>query len=236
MFHFRSIAFSALIISVCLFAFAPSVQARSIFDILFGSSEEQTGPGPEVTLQAPFAHQIPNDAQNNELMDMYGKDSQEDAEGNSLRLSQPHRSPEEISRWGSSIVVQALTLNASGWDSIKDVIAADFSAYGLQEYKAYLDRMRIFETLEKNNMRIQTIADGSAQVLREGLISGTYHWLVQIPVMVTFYNKNIKRIVNKRDQIGQNQKMVIQIQIGRTPKKDGNQLGIEIERWIVTAS
>ncbi|MDD3021634.1 MAG: DotI/IcmL family type IV secretion protein [Alphaproteobacteria bacterium] len=226
-------AFAAL---TCVVSFSTQSEARSIFDILFGREEEAKGPPPEVTLQAPFVTHVPADAQNNKLMEMYGKSTPVPGASNTLDMEQPHRSPEEISRWGSGAVAQALTISSGGWEKLEPIIRPDFSAYGLKEYRSYLDSMHIFDTLSKNNLRVQTISDGSAQVLREGVIDGTYHWLVQVPVMATFYNQALKSIKDKRQKVGQNQEMIIQIQIGRTNKKDKNDIGVEIERWIVTFS
>ncbi len=227
---------SAFIALTCVVSFSAQSQARSIFDILFGEEDESKGPPPEVTLQAPFVTHVPADARNNKLMEMYGKSTPVPGSSNTLDIAQPHRSPEEISRWGAGAVAQALTISPEGWEKLEPIIRPDFSAYGLQEYRSYLDSVHIFDTLSKNNLRVQTISDGSAQVLREGVIGGTYHWLVQVPVMATFYNQTLKTIKDKRQKIGQNQEMVIQIQIGRTDKKDKNDLGVEIGRWIVTSS
>ncbi len=227
---------SALVAITCVVSFSTPSHARSIFDILFGEKEEPKGPPPEVTLQAPFVTHVPVDAQNNELMDMYGKNTPTPGSSNTMDMDQPHRSPEEIARWGAGAVAQALTINPDGWDNLEPIIRPDFSAYGLQEFHAYLNKMNIFDMLAKNNMRVQAISDGTAQVLREGVINGSYHWLVQVPVMATFYSQSVKAIKDKRQKIGQNQEMIIQIQIGRTAKANKNEVGIEIERWIVISS
>lgn len=204
-------------------AFAPDAQARSLWEALFGASEpEQTQPA--VT---------PEEMKNNPVMHMYGN-SAGDGE-NTLKIDQPHRSPEEIADWGSGIVAQALSLTPDGMEGIRKKLSPDFSAYGMKEYETYLTDTQLLNTLTKNKLRIQTISDGGPQVLREGVVSGTYHWLVQVPVMASFYNRDLKSISRKNIAVGQNRKMIIQIQIGRTAKKDANPLGVEIERWIVVS-
>ncbi|MDY0029888.1 MAG: DotI/IcmL family type IV secretion protein [Pseudobdellovibrionaceae bacterium] len=205
--------------------------ARSILEVLFGDHTlESVNPNQKT----PYDQSKPPlDAQTSELLDMYGKAPKVAGEGSTLDITQPHLSPEEIQSWGSGFISQALSLNISNWAVVHKDIQKDFSAYGYKEYQDYLTRMNVQNLLKNNNMRMQAIADGPAQVLREGLVSGTYHWLVQVPVMTTFYSNDVVKLKSKTDRPGQNQKLLVQIQIGRTAKAGANQHGIEIERWIV---
>lgn len=212
---------SALLI---VFSFAPDAQARSLWETLFGTSEQEQA-RPVVT---------PEEMKNDPVMNMYDNHDGASKE-NTLKINQPHRSPEEIADWGGGIVAQALSFAPEGMENTRKKLAADFSAYGMKEYETYLTDTQLLNTLTKNKLRIQTISDGGPQVLREGVVSGTYHWLVQVPVMASFYNRDLKSINSKNIEVGQNRKMTIQIQIGRTAKKGANPLGVEIERWIVVS-
>lgn len=206
-------------------------EAKSLWEMLFGSEAvEEEGPRPEQTLQAPFID--PNAKPTSKMMDIY-EQGEKIAGPNTLSLDQPHRSPETIAQWGAGAVVQALTFSTDNLSALEKTIAPDFSSYGLQEYHAYLQKVGLINTLKNNNLKLISISDGSAQVLREGLVSGTYHWLVQVPVMASFYDKKLNQIADKRAKNAQNQDLLIQIQVGRTSKKGANNLGIEIERWIV---
>lgn len=221
-------AASALTLAVAL---PQPAFARSIFEVLFG---EHTLEPVNPDQKTPYDYNMaPDNAQSNELLDMYGKAPKIAGEGSTLDITRPHLSPEEVQDWGSGFISQALSLNLDNWDAVHKDIQKDFSAYGYKEYQDYLTRMNVQGLLKNNNMRMQAIADGPAQVLREGLVSGTYHWLVQVPIMTTFYSNNVVKLKSKTDRPGQNQKLLVQIQIGRTQKEGANPKGIEIERWIV---
>ncbi|HNS45372.1 MAG TPA: DotI/IcmL family type IV secretion protein [Alphaproteobacteria bacterium] len=212
-----------------VFSAQPS-EAKSFWEVLFGDKQEDQGPRPEQTLQAPFID--PNAKPTSKMMDIYEQGGKHDGP-NTLSLDQPHRSPEAIAQWASGIVDQAMSFSPDGLPTLQKTLAADFSSYGMQEYQAYLQKAGIVQTLTTNNLKILSISDGSAQVLREGVVSGSYHWLVQVPIMATFYDQKLAKINDKYAKNGQNQDIIIQVQIGRTTKKDANTLGIEVERWIV---
>lgn len=199
-------------------------RAWSLFDALFGESDSSSG------AQAPKVD--PESMKNSPIMQMYGQD-RASVRKNALDIDQPDRSPEEIAEWAGAVVVQALTLSPATYQKTLGQIGPNFAPYGLKEYQDYIGKVGLIETLTKSNMRVQAITEGSPQVIRDGLVSGSYHWLVQVPLMITFYNDAVRKIEDKNAALGQNQKMTIQVQVGRTPKKDSASSGVAIERWVV---
>lgn len=233
---FRFIVFF-LCLSGVVFHATPS-DARSFWDVLFGPKEEETqGPPPEQTLQAPFidpnASKAAQKATSPQMMDIYNK-GEKMVGSNTLSLDQPHRSPEIIATWAAGVVAQALSFSPATFNDLEKKINPDFSTYGMQEYKTYLNKMGLMRTLTTNHLKVMTISEGKAQVIRDGVVDGTYHWLVQVPVMTSFYDQSLNVITDKRAKIAQNQKLLFQVQIGRSAQAT-NDLGIKIERWVAVS-
>jgi len=227
------IAASAAVLMFGTCASLQDAQARSIWEVLFGDHTlEPVNPDQKT----PFESSVPAETQGSEMMDIFEKGKVLEGHISTLDIAQPHMSPEEVQDWTSGFIAQALSLQAETWDEDLKVIQPNFAAYGWKEYSDYLTRMNVKNMLGQNKMKMQAISDGPAQVLREGMVSGTYHWLVQVPVMVTFYKSDITSLGDKANRPGQNQRLIIQIQVGRTKKDKANIAGIEIERWLIISS
>ncbi len=182
---------------------------------------------PAKPTQAPF----PTDAnapQGGALMGVYDDERAADA----VPLDKPHRTTEQVGTWIEEHATTAMNIDAVQWDNHIKNITPDFDPYGLQEYQNYLNTSGILNVLKTNQMRLSAIMDGSVTLLSQGAIGGTYHWLYQMPLMLTYYDEDTKTLKNGKVQ-SQNQRVMVRAQIGRVVKgADDN--NIVIERWSVT--
>jgi hypothetical protein len=94
--------------------------------------------------------------------------------------------------------------------------------------------VKLIDILTGNQMRLQAISDGEGIVTKDGAIGGTYHWLVQIPLMTSFYKTSMKEV--DKAATAQSQNLVVQVQVGRVQQKDSNDIGLIIERWHVSSA
>lgn len=204
------------------------------FDKIFGGSQEEEpkGPPPEVTLQAPFPTSPDAKANQGKLMDIYG--SQPQAQAQIADLSIPHRNEQQITDWTTEIVTQAMTINPATYNKDFAKIAGNFTPYALQEYQAYLTKTNMINVLTSNSFRLQAISDEEGSVVRDGAIGDTYHWLVQIPLMTSFYNVDMQTVDKSTNS--QNQSLLVQVQVGRVAPKSNNDIGLVIERWSVSSN
>ena len=230
-----ALVITAVVMTSSILCSSYPANARSILDILFGDKEADAakGPPPEVTLQAPFPTSSDKSfsGANSELLNMYDAPS---ASQNSTSLNQPHRSPQQISEWASGIVSQAMTINPPTWDTDFAKISSDFTPFAAQEYKKYVQDSNFINILNSNQMRLQAISNDSAIVTKEGEISGTYHWLIQIPLMTSFYKTTMKEV--DKNATAQSQSLVVQVQVGRIPTKKNTDIGLVVERWHVSSA
>ncbi len=234
--HHNIIFRSALVITTAaILGLIPvSAEAKSFWDVFFGRSAEESGPPPEQTLQAPFTQKVPANKQPEKLAGIYAETKDGKDFENINRLENPNRTPQQIVDWGTDVVNQALTIDPATADENQKKLSVYFIPYALEEYKNYLATTGIVGTLNANKMVMQSISSEGGLVTRQGAIAGTYHWLVRIPVMVSFFPKDLKNI-NKNTNI-QNQRMVVEIQVGRISKETADSTGLAIERWRVNST
>ena len=81
-------------------------------------------------------------------------------------------------------------------------------------------------------MMVQAMSTNPGVLGREGALAGTYHWVIRVPILITYYDKNVKTLT--KSNTTQSQKLSVEVQIGRiVPEKDGDN-GIRIEHWRVS--
>jgi len=165
-------------------------------------------------------------------MDMYGDKSQSLDTINDLKL--PHRNEKQIIEWATEIVSQAMTINPKSYDADFKKISAHFTPFAIQEYNDYMTKTNMVNVLVSNSFKLLSMTDDEGSIIKEGEISGTYHWLVQIPIMASFYKDNIQS-VDKTANI-QSQNLMIQVQVGRIKQKGKDDIGLTVERWIVSSN
>jgi hypothetical protein len=188
---------------------------------------------PEKTLQAPFPTNAPATAPKSALMDIYDSANGSATTNNSdVNLAIAHRNEQEIIEWATDIVTQALTINLSTYDADFKKIEPFFAPFALKEYQDYLAKVNMVSVLSSNSFRLQAISDSMGVVIKDGEIAGAYRWLVQVPLMASYYKINTQR-VDKNTNI-QSKKMVVQVQIGRVVPKTNTDIGLVIERWSVS--
>lgn len=226
---------SALVITLAaaLNLVPATAEAKSFWDVFFGREAEGSGPPPEQTLQAPFSQKVPANKHSGKLDSIYAETKDGSDFENVNRLENPNRTPQQVVDWGTDAVNQALTIDPATAEENQKKISALFIPFALEEYKNYLATTGIVNTLNANKMVMRAISSEGGLVTRQGAIAGSYHWLVKIPVMVSFFPKDLKAI-NKDTQI-QNQRMVVEIQIGRVSQESAESAGLAIERWRVNS-
>ena len=227
---------TTVIATLAITSIALSVPAHAGFlDKIMGTpaEEESKGPPPEKTLKAPFpTTPDPKASGQSKLMDIYGNKDQSAPDASDL--SKPHRNEQQITEWSTEIVTQAMTINPATYDKDFAKISANFAPYALKEYQDYLTKTNMMNVLNSNSFRLQAISDEEGSVIRDGAIGDTYHWLVQIPLMASFYNVDMQSV--EKTTNAQSQSLIVQVQVGRVKSKSSTDIGLIIERWSVSSN
>lgn len=231
---FNSRVFLLLTFSVALglSVYSTQAEARSFWQVFFGHEEKQSGPPPEETLQAPFGKVTKSTAKHSALEDIYGRSPEQKSTEDVKDMAQPNVSAIVAAAWASEAVTEALTINPDTFEKSSQKLSKKFLPYAIQEYNTYLQNANLLTTLKQNDMMVQAMSTNPGILGREGSLAGTYHWVVRVPILITYYPKDTKTIT--RSSNAQSQKLSVEVQIGRAVPEKGTDNGIRIEHWRVS--
>ena len=71
-----------------------------------------------------------------------------------------------------------------------------YTASGLRSFNAALASSGLANTVENQHLIINAVVNAPVVILNQGVISGRYHWMLQVPVLLTFESASEK--VNKQ--------------------------------------
>lgn len=209
---------------------------EKLLRLVIHKDEESKGPPPEESLQAPFPSSTTAQTQaaGSSLAGMYDAKDASTLDKSATNLDAPHRSPEQVADWSSGLVAQAMTITPQSWEADFGKISGNFAPYAAEEYKTFLSSSNMIALLTGQKMKLLSVTDGPGIVLKEGAINGTYHWLIQIPLMSSYYAVDTQEI--DKTATVQSQNLLVQVQVGRVPPKKADDIGLIIERWRVSQS
>lgn len=146
---------------------------------------------------------------------------------NNTPLDQPHRDNQEISDWLTNVLSQTLTFDAGAYEVSLKEDEQYFTPAGLEQYKKFLNDNNVVKVLESNKFDVRSFVQDLPLLLNEGAVNGSYRWLYEVPVMVSYMDRGAKDYKNLEPV---NQQLVLTVQIGRVAgEKEG--MAVRIERW-----
>lgn len=153
-----------------------------------------------------------------------------------IPLDKPHRNAEQIAGWTEARVTNAMSIDPTNFSTKKKDMMADFEAYAITEYETYLNSAGLLNTLSTSKLKLNVIAAGSPKLVSEGALNGTYRWLFDVPLMLSYYPADLKSLKSTasstKSNLPPNQKVTLRVQVGRLSKPDEKRPeGIVIERW-----
>ncbi len=181
----------------------------------------KTEPTPAETLKAPFADQD----MVIEEMDALGNAS------NMTPLHLKHRTNDVIERWVQEVVPEMLSYTSNGYVQQFSKKIINFSKAGSDEYKVFLQSANYITTLKAGNYSITGFVTNYPVILNEGSVEGSYSWVFQTDVMVTYQNITSDYKLDKgKNSISKEFTLTFQISRNR---KSTNKHGVLIESWSV---
>lgn len=150
-------------------------------------------------------------------------------------LTNPHRTNEEIVAWVQGMAAEAMSFDAMAFNEKLVQIKPKFTAQGWNEYAAWMRDSKIAELIRANSYNVSTVMSGDASILNKGAVGGSYHWLIDVPVVISFARKDA---TGKVESIpGGRHRLTMQIgRVKPAPQNDPNAPeddGIAIESWKV---
>lgn len=138
-------------------------------------------------------------------------------------VTEPHRTRREMQVWIVEAVSELLNIDSEKRDIIMEEAKPYFTDEGYKQYRGYLNTNNLFAEIGKGAVTLSAIVDQTPQVLNEGLISGKYRWLYDVPIVMS---------VIPATGAAQNQQAVLRVQLARVDETV-NAHRIVIESWSV---
>ncbi|MCF8495210.1 MAG: DotI/IcmL family type IV secretion protein [Alphaproteobacteria bacterium] len=195
----------------------PHRPARADLVEFFFPALKKKAPDPSETLTAPFAD-LPKGESNDSGGNVIFKD---------LPLENAHRTREEIGQWLMMSVSETLTFDEYEFGDVPKTNRRFFDESGFRFYRDFLEDQSILKVLRSGKFHMRSIIQEHPLLLNEGPVDGRYRWLFEVPVLLSFIDKNA-RDYKQTQPI--NQMMILTVQIGRSDDSP-NEHKILIERW-----
>lgn len=213
----NKIAFMVVCVALAL-SCAPGAAQAGWVEFFFPSLAKKE-PSPSETLTAPFAL--------DENMQAPAAPAGTSLPVNAIPLDKPHRSAGAISAWMKDIVPDVMTIAGDDYKVELEKSTPMFDASGRAEFLAFLEEKGIMKVLQSQKYHVRSFVQDVPLVINQGEIGGVYHWLFEVPVMVTYLDR---AMTDYKDVTPLSQKMTLTMQIGRSASA-ANAEGLLIERF-----
>lgn len=186
-------------------------------------AEENTGPKPEDTLEAPFGSDE-NIVQQSDLDLPYTPHSD-----GFKKLDTPHRPAEEIAAWLEEILAELFALDPLKYEEKRTLMAKMMDGGAIHDFDSFLAKHNVLTILQNKNMVLSGFVEEQPTLIGEKTIDGTYRWVFRVPLTMTMLERDVNSY-NEIDLDGgsRNTRLLVRVQLGRVA--EGGVDGIEIER------
>lgn len=216
-----------LLFALCIGIFGmpqPAMAENIVSQILRKVFNEPVGPQPEDTLKAPFPTDKTTQAPQNNLMTIY--DTRKGQTGVLTSPDQAHMTTHALQEWVSQAVTNSLTLDKAQLDPQK--LSMSFEPYAVQEFQNWLQTSGVITDLQNRDVTLRAVAAAPPQLLSQGVLSGTYRWVFEVPVLVSYVPRGTTSLKTAA-AIPQSRNFTLRVQIGRVNAQ--NDTRVLIERW-----
>lgn len=207
--HFLTKSFFRLVFLLALLLF--------IGVFIFAYSLEQEEVVPTEGSLAPFAQNA-------------GKAKGMNPEGNS-KLAVQNYSDTEIATRLSQITAEALSFDKSNFVYNSASMQQYFTPDGFKQYRAFLDSAGFQQTLNQKDMQSGAILEQPPLLVTNGVHSGAYKWVLEIPVTISFIPRQSTSYRDEKIQ-PQNRRFLLRVQFTRI-KDAKDPEAVRIEIWQV---
>lgn len=103
-----------------------------------------------------------------------------------IPLDQPNLSTSALLQWANTAAVAAYTYNFVNYREALQAASEYFTPDGWSSFLSALQGSNNLNALITKKLIVSAVATGAPVVLQQGLLSGTYAWKVQMPMLVTY--------------------------------------------------
>ena len=111
-------------------------------------------------------------------------------QGEENNIANPHRTTEEIAAWAQQAAADVLSFNKEN----RAARMADFQKYFVKQgwmlYIAYMQENKVLSMVDQQGYAVSTIVSQVPEIVNRGASNGVYHWILRMPITISFYKKD----------------------------------------------
>lgn len=138
-----------------------------------------------------------------------------------VSLDQPNLSAPALMSWVAQATTEVMTFGFSDYRRRLQESSRNFTKRGWESFTQALQRSRIIEMVEANQQVLTAAPKGAPILESEGLVTGRYQWVVQVPLILTYQSGS------KTSNSG----LLVTVVVVRVPRLESPN-GVGIEQWV----
>ncbi len=139
-------------------------------------------------------------------------------------INRPNLTTPALMSWAAQASTEVMTFGYHDYRRRLNESSRHFTRIGWDSFMSALDKARIIEMVENQQMVVTSSPRSAPIILSEGVVNGRYQWVIQLPISVSYQAAG----KNKAE------KFLIDLTIVRVPQLE-NPNGVGIERWFQRA-
>ncbi len=144
-------------------------------------------------------------------------------------ITNPHRTTEEITTWTQQAAADVLTFSSDDYKGKITGFKRYFVTQGWEQYVAYLKDTKAIDKVSVDGYSIGAIVDEAPQIINQGSSNGAYHWILRMPITISFFKKDP---ASGETKTGPSGKFYLFMDVLRVAQGGGDD-GIAITNWRV---
>lgn len=141
-----------------------------------------------------------------------------------IPLEEQNLAPSYLMTWVALAVPDAMTFGFSNYEWRLSMSSGYFTDNGWSSFSSSLKRSKIIEMVEGNQQMITAVPRGSPILKSQGVFSGRYQWVVQIPLILTYMSASKTS----------NHQLIVTVVVRRSDDEK-HPYGIAIDKYIAMA-
>jgi intracellular multiplication protein IcmL len=101
-------------------------------------------------------------------------------------LDQPNQSDSAVLQWANQAAIAAFTYNFVNYRDELQASSAFFTAEGWDQFLGALKQSNNLDAVKAKKLVVSAVATRAPIILQKGVLSGSYSWRVQMPILVTY--------------------------------------------------
>ena len=139
-------------------------------------------------------------------------------------LTEPNLSTPALLSWVAQAASETMSFSFSNYRRNLQQASRHFTRAGWESFSNALEQAKIIKSVEENTQEVSAVPRGAPILKSEGIVSGQYQWVVQIPMLINYVSGSKSR----------SESLIITLVVVRVPRLESPN-GVGIAQWIAVS-